>query len=161
MKQLKTIATAILLLCTVSAFSQTKEETIYWLKTYGQKLMKSELTGDPHLVRLNDNNDGLIWEWKSSDYYNSVTLNFEDLKYTHTGNNDKFFVIDDDIDMIFIRFDKKVCRDSRSGEYDDSFQLYLNPNNSKEETESLRKALVHLAELYGAKPAPKVDKNTF
>src|SRR5690554_806106 len=31
MKQLKTITTAILLLCTVSAFAQTKEETLEWL----------------------------------------------------------------------------------------------------------------------------------
>jgi diphthamide synthase subunit DPH2 len=31
MKQLKTITTAILLLCTVSAFSQTKEETVQYI----------------------------------------------------------------------------------------------------------------------------------
>lgn len=111
-------------------------------------------------VRLNDNNDGLIWEWKGRGY-NSITLNFEDLKYTHTGDNDEFFYIDNKAHCILIYLDKKVCRESSSGEYNDYFHVYLNPNNSKEDTESLRKALIHLAELYGAKPAPKVDKNTF
>lgn len=156
MKILKTITTVVVLLFTIAGTqttqAQTKEETIFWLKKYGQKMMmeapkyKYGVKGNEMYFEYND---------ESTGYYHYGALKFDDLKFAYTDKID----FSDEGDYIILRFNKTLLL--FADEYVDSTLIELKKDISKDDTERLKKALIHLAELYGAKPAPKVDKNTF
>lgn len=185
MKKLMLIFT---LLVITNVFSQTEEETIYWLKNFGSALTLKTQYHDLTNLDSNNNPCGLKGietviinsygikilrdeRFCGLDYYKrSYELNFNNL-------NEVYFEEQPLITDCKTFYKLKINSENKAiiSFYEErsniegvvvGSQSYLDTLieikfKTKEDAERFGKALMHLAKLKGAKPKPKVNKNTF
>ena len=185
MKKLMLIFT---LLVITNVFSQTEEETIYWLKNFGSALTLKTQYHDLTNLDSNNNPCGLKGietviinsygikilrdeRFCGLDYYKrSYELNFNNLNEVYFEEQPlitdcktfyKLKINSENKAIISFYEERSITK----GKVVDS-QSYLDTVieikfKTKEDAERFGKALMHLAKLKGAKPKPKVNKNTF
>ncbi|GAA4280293.1 hypothetical protein [Gaetbulibacter aestuarii] len=142
-----------------------KEETIYWLKTYALPKMR-RMSYQIYSGTFSIYNDRFVYRLVfpyNGELVSEQVVNFEDLKYVYTDKCSMLFWESEgesqgEFDYTF----SKAVMKRNDGKTFDGSTFYFNKNNfSEDELQSVKKAFIHLAELYGAKPAPKVNKNSF
>lgn len=173
MKNLKTIATAFLLLFTfTSAFAQTEEETIAWLKEYGEQKV-TDSYGYENTFKIDNKNQLYYSEEGRSRLggYSKVQcyIELKSLKYLNIDDISNFersskglnigykLTFSDDV----VKRDSRQIMNGKDDFYESSSSEFSFYAESKEKGDQIIKAIVHLAKLYGAKPRPKVSEDMF
>jgi len=174
MKNLKTITTALLLLFTfTSAFSQTEEETIEWLKKYGEQEVTLMENGYKYTFKIDNKNMHFYTEANNEGVgHKKVYEHFELKSLKHLDFDDSSALSPwlgyEAISYLF-NFNDYVVKGNLSQTWPNADPHYAEWTGnkieiqfeSKEKGEQIIKAIVHLAKLYGAKPRPKVSEDMF
>lgn len=159
------MVTAILLLCTVSSFAQTKEETLEWLnqnslycelvfKYDGVQYSYNYLFYEDHFVEAcsylyNTSN----WKNNKKIYYKDIFM--QDVSRLDVENNSKS---NPPITYINIRLSKYYDKGADDYSYEEkdgnrfSFYYKTNQPNARKNLEKVLRAIMHMAKLHGAEP---------
>jgi len=161
MKKLLFILTVIVSITTVN--SQTKDETIFWLKEYGLDMLNSDPFANGHKWYYYIDDNKFKCEVIFSDDIKYKEISFDCLANAYL--EDIIIEKNDSKDCPIITIStQKWCSMGYLGSPPGSSPMIWFPfknTTSQQDQERFLKAFRHLAQLCGAKEKPKVTKNTF
>lgn len=162
-KKLKTMVTAILLLCTVSSFAQTKEETLEWLNqnngycaiswrfSQGTDVNYYYTFYEDYIIREYNLDYELYASYKI--YYKDILL--QDISKLDESNNSK---TNPPITYLEIPISKYYYRGKSDVSYEEndanrlSFSYETDQPNARKKLEKVLRAIMHMAKLHDAEP---------
>lgn len=158
MNTLKTITTALLLLFTVTAFSQTKEETLEWLKQHGDNYASAS--------HWYNKNEGTRWGQSLKFYPDYIEVEYwrydefgssRESDYTKLHYKDIYFVeniskLDEYIYKQNENFPGYGRVSVRSKNTAMGFHFSTDQPNARKNLEKVLRAIMHMAKLHGAEP---------
>jgi hypothetical protein len=165
MYTLKTTLTAIALLFTITAFSQTKEETLEWLNQNNSYCNVSfEKKTSVHFWNFTFYEDYFVKEFKfyygsyisndlSKVYYKDILL--QDISKLDESNNSETNPPITYIEILVSKYYYKGNDDVSYEEQDGnrfSFGYPTGQPNARKNLEKVLRAIMHMAELHGAEP---------